>query len=264
MRGMPPVHEDAAAPELDFVASYEATAATMIEAVPSCDMNASVPACPAWSAYDLVVHLGNVHAWAATIVETGRSAAGQNDEPGSRRAKAVARWYAGKAEDLAQVLREARPDDPCWTFSAHHHTKGFWPRRQTHETTVHLVDLLQSAGSTPEVPSALAADGVAEVLEVFLPRMHARGFPATISAPILLHATDTGDSWRVAPAPDGEGPAVVGTAGSSADEDVDSVSAPASDLMLLLWKRLPPSAPTVALDGDERRLLDFLGSPLTA
>ena len=29
-----------------------------------------VASCPGWSAYDLVVHLGNVHGWAATIVET--------------------------------------------------------------------------------------------------------------------------------------------------------------------------------------------------
>ncbi|WP_367303766.1 maleylpyruvate isomerase N-terminal domain-containing protein [Nocardioides panacis] len=49
------------------------------------DLRAPVPGCPGWSVLDLVVHVGNVHAWAATIVETGRAAAEQNDRPSSSR-----------------------------------------------------------------------------------------------------------------------------------------------------------------------------------
>jgi hypothetical protein len=58
--------------QLDYVEQYVAAAERFAVAVASTDLHARVPACPDWTAYDLVCHLGNVHAWAATIVETGR------------------------------------------------------------------------------------------------------------------------------------------------------------------------------------------------
>lgn len=252
----------AAAPALDFVSVFASAAAEVATILPSADMAAPVPACPAWSTYDLVVHLGNVHAWAATIVETGRSAPQQDDRPASRRPRAVADWYLGKAGDLLAVLRAADPERECWTFSAADHTQGFWQRRQAHETLVHLVDLHQARGSTADLPAAVAADGVAEVLEVFLPRMHARGRHADLRSPLLLHASDTGDTWLLAP---GDGPPTVQRVEDThlVDHGTDLVVAGAGDLMLLLWGRLRPDAPGVTLDGDRTRLLSFLGSRLT-
>lgn len=249
---------------VDFVGAYAFAAAELVEAIPSCDMAARVPACPGWSTYDLLLHLGNTHAWAATIVETGQEVPEQNDRPGSRRSKAVAQWYAGKAEDLYQVLRAARPEDPCWTFSAHHSTKAFWPRRQTHETLVHLADLRQASGRTTVLPTRLAADGVAEVLEVFLPRMHARGWSAALDAPLLLSAADTQDTWLLT-TPAADGPPLVRRVepGHLSHSGIDHLGAPAADLMLLLWKRLPPDHPALTLDGDRDRILAFLRSPLT-
>jgi uncharacterized protein (TIGR03083 family) len=252
-----------AAPAVDYVSAYADAAAEVLAAIPSSDMGARVPACPGWSTYDLIVHLGNVHAWAATIVETGARAAEQNDHPASHRARAVARWYAGKAEDLYQVLRDTDGEQTCWTFSAAHHTKAFWPRRQTHETLVHLVDLHQASGGTPEVPAVLAADGIAEVLEVFLPRMHERGRPADLVAPTLIHATDTGDTWLLDPTVEGP-PEVCRVDGADlVERGADLLAGPAADLMMMLWKRLPADHPGASLDGDRDRLLAFLRSPLT-
>lgn len=263
----------AAAPTVDFLAAYTSVAAEVVEAVLRSNPGAPVPACPSWSTYDLVVHLGNVHAWAATILETGRSAPAQDDRPGSRRPRAVADWYAGKAGDLLQVLRAARPDEECWTFSRQHRTQAFWLRRQTHETWVHLVDLRQARGHSPawgtaELPGRLAADGIDEVLEVFLPRMHARGDRADLVAPVMLRTSDTGDSWLLTPRADGP-PAVrrLSDRSASAGPDgrpMDVVTGPAADLMMLLWKRLPPQSPGVTLSGDRGRLLALLGSSLTA
>jgi uncharacterized protein (TIGR03083 family) len=252
-----------AAPAVDFVSAYARAAAEFLAAIPSGDMAARVPACPGWSTYDLVVHLGNVHAWAATIVETGARAPEQNDHPPSHRPKAVARWYAAKAEDLYQVLRDADGDAACWTFSAAHHTEAFWPRRQTHETLVHLVDLHQASGSTPEVPAVLAADGIAEVLEVFLPRMHERGRPADLVAPTLVHAADTGDTWLLSPSAEGP-PEVSRVDGADlVERGADLLAGPAADLMMMLWKRLPADHTGASLDGDRDRLLALLRSPLT-
>lgn len=257
----PPGH--AAAPALDLVAAFARAASEVAETVPSCDMAAGVPACPGWTSYDLVVHLGNVHAWAATVVETRRRAPLLDDHPPSRRPRAVAEWYAGKAEDLLAVLKEARPDQECWTFAAGRQDQGFWLRRQAHETLVHLVDLHQTIGRTTDVPADQAADGVAEVLEVFLPRMHARGRPADLAAPLLLHATDTGDTWLLTPT---DGPPQVRhvTDTDLVDDGTDLVRAPAATLMLLLWRRVSPEDADVDLDGDRERLLRFLRSPLTS
>ena len=248
---------------VDFVSAFATTADEIAETIPSLDMQAAVPACPRWSTYDLVRHLGNVHAWAATIVETGRRASEQNDEPTSRRPRAVARWYAGKAEDLLQVLGAADADQECWTFSQAHRTQAFWPRRQAHEALVHLADLRQTHGRTPALPAELAADGVAEVLEVFLPRMHRRGRGASLEAPLLLHAADTGDTWLLTPAVDGAPTSQQVDGADLVDTATDLVTGPAADLMLLLWKRLPEEHASLTLDGDRTRILGFLASPLT-
>ncbi len=262
----------AAGPAVDHVAVFASVAAGFAATLRTCDMRAPVPGCPGWTSYDLAVHLGNVHAWAATVLETGERAATQHDQPPSRRPREVADWYLGKAGDLLVVLRAADPERPCWTFSATDRTQGFWLRRQAHETVVHLVDLHQAREGTAdlrelvpaEVGPSLAADGVAEVLEVFLPRTHARGRPADLEAPLLLSASDTGHTWLLVPRA-GEAPEVRLVDGDElVDAGTDLVTAPAADLMLLLWKRLPVEAASVTLDGDVDRLRRFLTSPLTS
>jgi len=242
---------------IDFVSAYADVAARLVATIPSCDLGVRVPACPGWSAYDLVVHVGNIHAWAATIVETRRAAPHQDDHPHARRAPVVARWYSGKAEDLLAVLRDAHPSDECWTFAARDSTVGFWLRRQTHEAQVHLVDLHQAAGRTTDLDPALAADAVAEVLEVFLPRMHERGRPAELTGPLVVRALDTEDAWTLTPRADGA-PEVM--RGDHAD---DLVEAPAAELLQVLWKRLPYDHDSVRFCGDLDRVRAFLRSPLT-
>ena len=91
---------------VDFTEEYAAAAERLAVAVARSDPRAPVPGCPGWSVLDLVLHVGNVHAWAASIVETGRAAAEQNDRPSSSRPRVVSSWYAGKAEDLYEVIRQ--------------------------------------------------------------------------------------------------------------------------------------------------------------
>jgi uncharacterized protein (TIGR03083 family) len=267
------------ATDLDFVELFAVAAERFAIAVAARDMRASVPSCRGWTTYDLIVHLGNVHAWAATIVETGRSAAEQNDEPRSRKPRAVSEWYAGKAEDLYQVLRCSDLTAKCWTLLATEGTGVFWARRQLHETAMHQVDLDQAAGHDPlsdQVPHPdVSSDGVDEVLTVFVPRTHRRGNPVVLSAPLCLEATDTGRAWTLtprpapptsvpaqsrgaAPAPDGP-PLVVDRRHPMADR----IEAPAGVLHQLLWKRLSLDAPEVAVSGEPSRVQAFLDSKLT-
>lgn len=272
---MAAVEQDAG--PIDFVSRFAAAAERFAEAVAHTDMRAPVPTCAPWSTYDLAVHLGNVHAWAATIVETGKPAPEQNDEPASNRARTVSKWYVGKAEDLYEVLRRCPPDDPCWNFAFGSGTVAFWPRRQLHETTIHQVDLDIVAGREPELAANVSADGVDEVLTVFLHRMHQRGYPARLTRPLAITATDTRDTWLVSPPARHAAGAVVPTQstgespppaitrarlGGDEGEAEDRLEAPAGVLHRLLWKRVPADHPQVHVDGDHSRVSAFLGSRL--
>ena len=268
------------ATRLDFVEQYAVAAERFAVAVASTPMDAAVPTCPGWTAYDLVCHLGNVHAWAATIVETCRQAPEQNDEPRSRKPKVVSEWYAGKAEDLYEVLRTADPDAPCWNFAFGAGFAGFWPRRQTHETTIHTVDLLGCTGGTAGIDPEVAADGVDEVLTVFLHRMHARGHAADLSAPLCLVTTDVRRSWTVSPravVPDPRAGVPVQPRGSTTESapavvdgpprvvkrrlpGADQLAAPAETLYRVLWGR--GSRDELSITGDESRINAFLDSRL--
>jgi uncharacterized protein (TIGR03083 family) len=266
--------------QLDYVERYVAAAERFAIAVASSDMSARVPSCPEWTTYDLVCHIGNVHSWAATIVETGRRAVEQNDEPHSRRPRVVSEWYAAKAEDLYEVLRTADPGKPCWNFAFDQGGAGFWQRRQLHETTVHTVDLFDAGGRQLEIDPEVAADGIDEVLTVFLHRMHHRGYPATLTAPLCLVATDVDRAWTVTPRAVVTDPSAGVPAqprGSSSEAapaliegpprvvdrrhpQADQVAAPADVLYCVLWNRR--HADDLTLNGDLTRIEAFLASRL--
>ena len=265
---------------LDHLGRFARAAERFADLVVAVDLGAPVPGCPGWTAYDVVAHLGNVHAWAATIVETGLEAPTQDDAPRTHRARVVRDWYAGKAEDLYRVLRGTDPARPCWNFAFGEGVAGFWSRRQLHETTIHTVDLDSVSGGTTEVAAQVAADGVDEVLTVFLHRMHVRGHPATLTAPLCLVCEDTGNAWTLtpraarsepgrpvpiqprgsaaeaAPGPADDPPLVVDRRHPGADQ----VSAPAGVLYRALWNRGPTDALTRT--GDRARIDAFLGSRL--
>jgi uncharacterized protein (TIGR03083 family) len=265
------------ATSLDAVKEFGAAAERFADTVAECDMRASVTACAPWSAHDVVVHLGNVHAWAATVVETGVAAAEQNDKPSSSRSRAVSRWYVAKAEDLYQVLRHASLSAPCWNFVLGTGITAFWPRRQLHETTIHQVDLDLTLGRSRPLKPEVCVDGIAEVLEVMMVRMHRRGHPADLTEPLAVVASDTGDSWVLTPGGRGDaasnvvplqaagGECVVPpsvTRVARAADTMDSIEARADVLYRLLWHRqVPPGAVHVAGDGE--RVQAFLRSRLT-
>jgi uncharacterized protein (TIGR03083 family) len=267
---------------LGFVELFAAAAEGFAVNVAWSDLRARVPGCPDWTAYDLVVHLGNVHAWAATIVETGRPAAEQNDEPRSAKPRVVSEWYAGKAEDLYEVLRAAPVDRAAWNFAYGAGVAAFWQRRQVHETNIHRLDLDLASGRAAEpVDARVAADGVDEVLTVFGKRMAARGHPARLDRPLTLTATDTGDTWLVSPPTRGHSSSMVPAQPSTSPAEQlpvdvrrgaaahdragaarDRVEGPAETLYRLLWRRAGLDDGDVRLEGDEARVRAFLGSRL--
>ena len=214
---------------------------------------APVPSCPGWTVADLVVHLGNVQRWAAAMVSTlaldriDRSA--MNEEPS---ADALLPWFEAASARLVETLAAADPSAPIWTFTPDH-TVRFWFRRQAQEAAVHRWDAEHALGRRAPIDAELAADGVAEWLDLTTVRAAAKlvGRGETVH----LHCTDTGRMGT-----ESTGSASTGHTGTNAGEwlvsltpdgpTVDPIHAKgdvaargtASDLDLFLWGRVDADA----------------------
>lgn len=216
---------------LDHVALLARLQDAFLTDVRDADPQARVPACGGWEVRDLVEHLGQVHHWAAAQARR-REETPLGDGPSD-----LAPFYAAQAAELRETLAELDPDAPAWTLLGPDDpasTVRFWHRRQVHETLVHLHDLRASAGTTvDDVPPAVWADTVDELVTVMQPRQVRLGRMAPLARPVALRATDAGASW------------VLG-----GGDPVATASAPARELALVLWGRLAPVEAGVLVDGE--------------
>jgi uncharacterized protein (TIGR03083 family) len=203
-----------------------------------------VPWVPAWTAHDLVAHLGAVHRWATEILRAGSTArpgpAGRFTPPHDD----LGGWYAVGLTELVATLRTVDPDAPAWHMSpAASHTARDWSRRQAHEHVVHRLDLEVAAG-VPHAPvdPVLAADGVDELLVIVLPRWQHTPPLTTGRARVTVTAVDVARSWLVEVA-DG----TVRTTEEDGDRPGDThLSGTAEQLLRRLWGR--PAEVTVTGD----------------
>lgn len=240
-----------AATYLDHIRSESARFAAVLA---DCDPAARVPACPDWDAAELLWHLAGVQ-WFWTATMAGRPD-GPPDEAGRpERADSYAgllEQYAALSAGLVDVLTGLDPAEPAWSWAEHvpgGQTVGFTLRRQAHEALIHRLDAEQTAGAglVTALDPALAADGVAELLEVMYggaaPEW-GRIEPGTHHVRIDL--TDAGGSLWVQPCTflgtdpesgknyDGPHVLVVDDPGT---EPSAVVSAAAADLDATWWKR---------------------------
>ena len=243
---------------IDHLAEFERTAAEIAAVLERLDPEVAVPGCPGWTVADLALHLGSGQRWAAAILLSGTR---QKVPEVLRTTISWADWYAGTTAALAAAIRAVDPDEPCWNFAPIDQRAGFWPRRRMHETVIHLVDAVQagSPGATglDAIPAAIAADGIDEVLGVFIPRMLARGAEPTVTRQVGVRATDTGDAWTLTPVPEGDRLQL--ERGKAVGEAV--VSGIAAELDLCLWKRLP--ADVLRVEGDPAVAAAFLAGRAT-
>jgi uncharacterized protein (TIGR03083 family) len=230
---------------MDYLVELGTAMARFAELTGEATGDEQVPACPEWTTRQLTEHLGTIHRWAASIVLSGQ----RLEIPEPIFVEPLVEWYAGTATALLGALQAVSVDEPTPNFSRNDEHAGFWRRRQMHETTVHVVDAAQALGldeSQWTVAPSIAADGVEEAFRVFMPRMTARGQHPDVRSRIRFTATDTDQSWIIAPAA-GEGlpPVLVH---SSFDADA-AVEGKATDIYLALWHRV--SAERLTFDGDD-------------
>ncbi len=208
---------------MDWIDLLEQTMGRFADVLATGDLAADVPTCPGWTLADLGEHTRWVHAWAAHAITTG-TPDGDSPAPGLDRESLVG-GYREAAALLVGVLRRTAPDAEAWTFGPERKA-SFWRRRQTHEVTMHLYDALASQSRTAQWPVGpdLGWDGVEEVATVFYRRQIKLGRTEPLVAPVRLRATDIDRSLVLEP---------------DAVGDEVEIAAPAADLLLMLWGRLP-------------------------
>lgn len=203
-----------------------------------------VPACPGWDLAQLVRHLGGVHRMVIGAVETQEPSRSDDHDPGPGLADAdLPAWLHEGGQRLLHLL-DADGAAPAWSFVRSDRTIGFWQRRQAQEHLVHRVDAEAALALPSELPAELAADGVAELIDVMLP-LRAKVVTLPPYA-VRLRATDTGHEWLL-----GQGPIAGGAA------------ATAAALLLALWGRRDPRT-VLRYDGDAeavRRVLTLSLAP---
>ncbi|WIM98246.1 maleylpyruvate isomerase family mycothiol-dependent enzyme [Actinoplanes oblitus] len=229
----------------ELVALVEERSAALREAVAAApDPAVRVPGCPGWTLRDLLAHVGEVQRfWATAVTEADPSGPPSRERPGGPVPDGeLLDWSAESTRMLGAALRAAGPEAPCWAWwpaTAAPHTAGAVARHQVQEAAVHAYDAGVSLGRPEPLPAAVAVDGVHEFLATGLgslgPWPHR---PARVQYQAI-----EGPSWTVDLSPSG---ATADPAASG--EPVTRVQGTASDLVLLLYRRIPLDA--VRIDGD--------------
>lgn len=205
------------------------------------DLSAPVEHCGDWTLFDLAEHLGRENLWAAAAVTERRGDYTAADAP--RDPAQLAAWFNRTAAVLLETLN-TDPSLPAWTFYPPH-TVGFWQRRRCLETLVHRWDAEHALGMLSDLDSVVAGEGIAEVIDTFLPRQIERGRVSPLPHAVRLVDANTDSAW------------VLGSG-----TPVATVRATAADLLLLLWGRLAPNDHRFTWQGDRHIGHTVLATPL--
>jgi uncharacterized protein (TIGR03083 family) len=247
-----------------WYAEIEASTEILAEIVHGADLTRPVPTCPDWTLRQLATHVGRAHRWAAEIAST-RSAQfipfrqvpdGRiPDDPALH-----APWLRAGAARVIEAVRKAG-SDPVWAFAGLR-PASFWARRMAHETAVHRADAQIATGRQAELEPDLAADAIDEWLGFVsgLGGEDPRADALPEGAVLHVHATDEGldgaGEWLVRR----ESSEVTVQRGHGKGDVV--LRGPASRLLLVLLRRVPPDDPQVEVLGDPALLTGWLaGTP---
>ena len=212
----------------DYLRTLDADAHALADAARK-GMDAAVPSCPDWKVADLVDHMARVHRWATQIVrdQLTEGVAFPEPPPGVD----ILDWYSDGVRGLLDTLGSVAPDAPAWNFTGGPPVAAFWHRRQALETAVHRWDAQRAHEVTEPIDAALAADGVDEMLGVFVPGFVASGRRTAPAGSVHVHLTDQPGEWSLRVV---DGAVLVERDHTKADV---AIRGEAHDVFLFVWGR---------------------------
>jgi len=234
----------------DLVSAWRTENQVLRDLLRSAGPDTAVPSCPGWTLRQLGTHVGRGHRWAATMVaqraETPLDPRTVPDGKPPPHPDAAAAWLTSGVEQLVDAVEAVGAATPVWTFTGPQ-PAAWWLRRRLHETLVHRADAAQAVGAPFEVPAAVAADGVSEMLTLLAARPPGDEPLLAEGATMHLHATDDGlgaaGEWMVRAA----GNAATWQPGHA--KGTVAVRGPAADLLLVVTRRVPPDRVEVLGEG---------------
>ena len=188
---------------------------------------------------DLTVHIGGIHRWAASMLD----GAALGPVPTPPDGADVSAWADEGRATLLSTMARVDPDREVITFLGPQ-PATFWWRRQAHETAVHAWDATATTATPWVIPADIAADGLDEVLTLFLPRRWGHKAPVWGEGrTVHLHRTDGDGEWMLTI---GSSPTIEH---SHAKGDI-AVRGTAVDLLLWTVARRVGDQPNVEIFGD--------------
>ena len=153
----------------DYLARLTADSASLGELLAAYDLTAPVRSCPGWSLADLGYHVAELYQHKTAALRTSRRPDPWPPEPTPELwQRPIPEFFTRSAADLLAELANRDPTQPCWTWLPEDQTVGFWARRMTQETVIHLWDAQDALGQAARIDDRFAADGIDELLTAFL------------------------------------------------------------------------------------------------
>jgi uncharacterized protein (TIGR03083 family) len=234
--------EPPATPGIDFAAALLEQIRLLGDLIHGADPATPVPSCPGWTLTQLLRHVGRGDRWAATIVRERRDSFldpkdVSNGKPPDDPDGAL-EWLRESARMLVDAVARVGADTACWTFLGPR-PAAFWIRRRLHETTVHRADAALAVGADYELDPVLAADGLAEWLDIVSGTAGRGDRPAPLDPGTSLHLHATDDA--LGPAGEWLVEATNGGVGwrRGHAKATTAVRGPAVDLLLATLRRRP-------------------------
>jgi uncharacterized protein (TIGR03083 family) len=236
-----------------WLAALRADSPALQDAVAQAGPDAEVPSCPGWTGADLVEHVTTLLHWVRETVPRGTTGppttrpgdyrtalSAPSEGPGAGNSRAWEQALDELRRELTgtiETLEAVESDFPAWNWAPQSKQAGFWHRRMAHEVSVHRWDAEAAAGRPTPIETKLAADGVSEVLDTWLPAGKRKG-PTDLHGVVHLMASDAGHEWFVRLR--GPGVALLDTATILDSDDHHAraqATGTASDLLLALMGR---------------------------
>lgn len=243
-----------------YCAQVEQQTSLLRAALDGADPAHPVATCPGWTLHDLVCHLrDNLR----SVDQAVRSATDRGQTPPGLPTPAAPDspgWWdsslAESAASLASALLTAGPHTTArvWGLTE---TTASWARRGVRDLLIHRADVVLARAQTAPAQFTVDPDLAADAVEELLDLVTAPG--GGLGAPLLAGLNGSGQSLLLEASGPGEGPKTAWLIEFGQDsprwrqgrgQATATLRGPLTDLLLVLYRRLPARGGAVAVMGE--------------